>query len=91
MQRRNGATVENIFRLLSKDILLTATPALILAMLFPRQVSEGWLQQFAEKVPLHVWLFIGNCGGVLALIWGCILARSWKAASYNPVESIRKE
>lgn len=91
MRKVNGATVGNILRLLSKDILLTATPALILAMLLSRYVSELWLQQFAEKVPLHVWLFMGSCGGVLALIWGCILVRSWKVASDNPVESIRNE
>lgn len=91
MRKVNGATVGNILRLLSKDVLLTAMPALILAVILSRYVSEIWLQQFAEKIPLHVFIFIGSCGLVLVLIWGCVVARSWKVASDNPVESIKNE
>lgn len=91
MRKINGATVGNILRLLSKDVLLTALPALMLAVVLSRYVSEIWLRQFAEKIPLNVFIFIGSGGLVLALIWSCVLARSWKVASDNPVESIISE
>lgn len=91
LRKINGATVNNILRLLSKDVLLTAVPALILAGVLSRYVSEMWLRQFAEKVSLHVFIFLGSGGLVLALIWGCVLAQSWTVASDNPVESIQNE
>lgn len=91
MRKINGATVGNILRLLCKDVLLTAMPALILAVLFARYVSEVWLRQFAEKVSLHVFLFVGSGGLVLALIGGCVVARTWKTACDNPVKSIQNE
>ena len=66
----NGATAPNILRLLSKDVLITAFPAILLGVIASRVVGESWLRQFADKIPLTVFIFISTALLVLAIIWG---------------------
>lgn len=91
IRKVNGATAGSILGLLSKDILYTAFPAVLLGTLVSRFVGEGWLQQFADKIPLNLFLFIASTLVVLAIILGCVIFKSWNVANENPVKSIKSE
>ena len=91
IRKVNGATAPNILRLLSKDVLVTAFPAILLGVIASRVVGESWLRQFADKIPLTVFIFISTALLVLAIIWGCVILKSWNIANENPVRSIKNE
>ena len=91
IRKVNGATAPNILRLLSKDVLITAFPAILLGVIASRVVGESWLRQFADKIPLTVFIFISTALLVLAIIWGCVILKSWNIANENPVRSIKNE
>jgi putative ABC transport system permease protein len=50
-----------------------------------------WLQDFAYRVPLSWWIYVLAGGGALAI---ALLTVSWqaiRAATANPVDSLRAE
>jgi putative ABC transport system permease protein len=86
-----GATIPDIIQLLSIDyvklVLLGFTVALPLAWYAMHQ----WLQDFAYRINLSAWVFVG--AGLITLIVA-IVTVSWqsiKAAMMNPVKSLRSE
>lgn len=91
IRKVNGATGPNILRLLSKDVLVTAFPAVILGVIASRIVGEGWLRQFADKIPLTFLMFLSTALLVLAVIGGCVIFKSWNIANENPARSIKSE
>lgn len=54
-------------------------------------LTNGWLKNFAYKTALSWWIFIFT--GIIALIIALLTVswQSWKAATNNPVESLRFE
>lgn len=54
-------------------------------------VSEQWLQNFAERTPIHWWIFPAAFAVVCATVLTTVVVQSWRVATMNPVESIRTE
>ena len=86
-----GASVTQIISLLSKDFLKLILIAFIIATPIAWWGSYEWLQNFAYKTTISAWIFLS--GGLImfmmALLILCI--RTYKAASANPVKSLRTE
>lgn len=86
-----GASVMQIISLLSKDFLKLVLIAFIIAIPLAWWGGHAWLQNFAYKTNISVWIFLS--GGlimfVMALVILCI--RTFKAANANPVKSLRTE
>jgi len=86
-----GASIPQIITLLSKDFLKLVFLAFIIAIPIVWLAANKWLQNYAFKIDLNVWLFI--IGGIIMLLPALIilLLRTYKAASLNPAESLRSE
>lgn len=86
-----GASVSQIITLLSKDFLKLVLIAFIIAVPIVWIAANKWLQDFAFKIELSVWLFI--IGGLIMLLPALIIlfARTYKSAMANPVDSLRSE
>ncbi|MEO9069687.1 MAG: FtsX-like permease family protein, partial [Ginsengibacter sp.] len=86
-----GASVSQIITLLSKDFLKLIFLAFIIAIPIVWIAANKWLENFAFKIHLSLWLFI--LGGIMMLLLAFIilLLRTYKAAAANPVESLRTE
>jgi len=86
-----GASVAQIISLLAKDFLKLVILAFIIAVPIVWIAANKWLQNFAFKIELSVWLFI--IGGLIMLLLALLilLLRMYKAATANPVESLRSE
>ncbi len=86
-----GASVKNIFALVSREFLKPVVIAFLIAVPLCWWAMNTWLQNYAHRVNIHWWVFA--VAGILALaITICTVGyQSIKAAMANPVESLRTE
>ncbi|MEO6637318.1 MAG: FtsX-like permease family protein, partial [Ginsengibacter sp.] len=86
-----GASVAGITSLLSKDFIRLVLIAFIIASPLAWWAMNKWLQNFAYKMDISIWIFIlsGGIAIVVALI--TISFQAIKAAMANPVKSLRAE
>ncbi len=86
-----GATVANIVGLMSKDFLLLVAVSNIISWPVAYLIMNKWLQNFVYRVNPGAWIFIlsGLAALVIALV--TVSYQSIKAATANPVDSLRYE
>ena len=86
-----GASVSNIAGMLSKDFLKLVIISAIIAFPLAWWAMNKWLQSFAYRINISVWVFV--IAGVLALLIALITVsfQAIKAALANPVKSLRTE
>lgn len=86
-----GANVTDIAKLLSKDFLKLLLLANILAWPIAWYFMEKWLESFAFRIHIAIWVFLLAAGLAIVLALTTILFKSIKAAKINPVNSLRWE
>jgi len=91
IRKVNGAEVSHILNLLSKDIIWTASPAVLFGTAGAYFVGIQWLGQFAERISLQVYWFVLIAIVVLAMIFLSAVIKVWHIANENPVKSIKSE
>ncbi len=87
----NGASVFEIILKLAKSTFVLIVVAFIIAVPFAYLIMNIWLENFAYKISLSWWVFIG--AGIIT-VFLAMLSVSWqvfKAARRNPVEALRYE
>ena len=86
-----GASVLSVVSLLSKDFLKLVLIAILLASPLAWYAMHRWLGDFAYKIDTEWWIF--GLAGLLAVGIALLTVsyQSIKAASMNPVKSIRNE
>ncbi len=86
-----GASTSSITILLTKDFLKLVGLAFLIGAPIAWFALDKWLQEYAFRVPLSIWFFIG--AGMLAALIALLTvgARTMKAAAANPVKSLRTE
>jgi putative ABC transport system permease protein len=86
-----GASVTQIASLLSKDFLKLVAIAFVIAVPIAWWGAHQWLQNFAYKTSISWWIFVS--GGLVMFLMALIILsiRTFKAASANPVKSLRME
>ena len=86
-----GASITQIISLLSKDFLKLVFIAFVIAVPIAWWAGHKWLENFAYKTNISAWIFIagGSIMFIMALAILCI--RTFRAASANPVKSLRTE
>jgi ABC-type antimicrobial peptide transport system permease subunit len=86
-----GASVSQIIALLSKDFLKLVFLGFVIAIPIVWLAANKWLQNFAFQISLNVWLFITGGLIILVPVLAILLLRTYKAATANPVDSLRSE
>ncbi|HWK08340.1 MAG TPA: ABC transporter permease [Puia sp.] len=86
-----GASVSGIVQLLSADFLKLVGVALLISIPISWWAMHKWLQGFAYRVDLHWWMFA--LSGLLAIVIALLTVsfHTIKAATVNPVKSLRTE
>lgn len=86
-----GASVLNIVKSLSTEFLLLVGISAIIATPITWYIMTNWLQDFAYRINIYWWMFL--LSGCIALLtaMGTIGFQSIKAATANPVDSLRDE
>ncbi len=86
-----GAGVAGITVTLSKDFIKLVTIAIIIASPIAWYFMNTWLQNFAYRIKISLWVFL--IAGLFALFIALltIIFQTLKAAVANPVKSLRTE
>ncbi len=86
-----GANNSEILILLNTKFIVWLIIAFIIACPIAYYTMNKWLQNFAYKTELSWWIF-AVAGGITMLITILTVSwQSWRAATRNPVESLRNE
>jgi putative ABC transport system permease protein len=86
-----GASVSNIFLMLSKDFLILIGVAIIVAFPLSWWAMNNWLQGFAYRVNISAVIFIVAGASIIFITLLTISYQAIKAAVANPVRSLRSE
>ncbi len=86
-----GASAINIMTGLSKEFVLLVCLANAIAWPVAYYVMNRWLQQFASRTDLSLWAFILSGLAALFIAFLTIFYQSIKAATANPLKSLRYE
>jgi len=86
-----GASIGEIVRVLSVDFLKLVLIASIIAMPAAGYAMHTWLQDFAYRISMAWWVFLGATVLALLIAFVTISFQAIKAALANPVKSLRTE
>ena len=82
-----GATVLNVWRLLSKDFVILVFISLLIASPLAYYFMHGWLENYPYRVSISWWVFA--LAGLIAFLLTIVMVsfQAIKAAVTNPVKS----
>lgn len=86
-----GAGVATITLLLSKDFLKLVAVAILIASPLAWWMMNRWLQDFAYRTTINWTIFLGAGLTAVIIAWSTVCFHTLKAATANPVESLRSE
>jgi putative ABC transport system permease protein len=86
-----GATVTDIVAMLSKDFVRLVLMSILIASPIAWYFMHRWLQDFAYRIPISWWIYAiaGGCAIGVALL--TVSYQAIRAATANPVESLKVE
>ena len=91
VRRVHGASIKSILMMFAGQYARMVGIAFLFAVPVSYLIMHRWLQSFAYHIPLYWWVFALALLIVLAITSTIVLARSWRAARENPVNSLYKE
>ncbi len=86
-----GASGAKIVMLLSKEFLECILVATLIALPISYYAVFKWLQNFAYRTNISIWIFIASPAIALIIAAASICSQAVKAAAANPVDSLRYE
>ncbi len=85
-----GASVFNLWQLLSKDFVVLVVVSLFIASPLAFYLMHRWLQNYEYRTPVSWWIFASAGIGALVVTLLTVSFQSIKAALANPVNSLRQ-
>jgi ABC-type antimicrobial peptide transport system permease subunit len=86
-----GASVQQLLMLISKEFLKLVSIAFIIAVPLTWWLMDNWLQNYAFRVGISIWLF-GAVGVIVLLLTLLVVTlNTIGAAMANPIKSLRTE
>jgi ABC-type antimicrobial peptide transport system permease subunit len=86
-----GASVESIVFMFSKEFFKLILVGFALAAPCAWFMMNEWLSEFAYRIDLSAWIFLTGVGVTLLIAMVTVGYRSMRAATANPVKSLRYE
>ncbi len=86
-----GATVTNLWMLLSKDFIILVTIALLLAAPLAYYFMSDWIEKFSYRTDISIQVFLIAGFGAILITMITVSFQAIKAAIANPVRSLRSE
>lgn len=92
IRKVNGAQASDILKILNKDIVYIALPAIILGTFFSYFIGSEWIGQFAGlqinlSIPFYILLILI----MTVVIIATVIMKSWHVANDDPVNSIKND
>mgnify|MGYP003636680765 FL=1 len=86
-----GASIFNVWNMLSKDFLKLVIISCFIAVPIAYYIMNGWLQEYPYRVILKWWIFALAMVGAMLVTIVTVSFQAIKAAKANPVKSLRTE
>lgn len=86
-----GSTTGEILSMFNRRYLYILTGCFVVAVPFGWWIGQHWLESFAEKTPIRIWIFLISFLLVTALTLLTVTVQSWRTARENPANSIKTE
>lgn len=86
-----GASVQQLLYLISKEFLILVGIAALVSIPVTWWLLNNWLQNYAYRINISIWLFAGSCISVLLLTMLIVWLNAVRAAVANPAKSLRTE
>lgn len=86
-----GAEAYTIVRMFFREYTLLVILAGILALPLAYLAMSNWLQGYAYRTNIPLWLLAGIMTGVIAVVLSTVFGQVLKAANSNPAEVVKSE
>ena len=86
-----GASVFNLWGLLSKDFVMLVMLSLVIAAPLAYYFMHGWLQSYQYRTSLSWWIFAAAGMGAMVVTVCTVSWQAIRAAVANPTKSLRAE
>jgi ABC-type antimicrobial peptide transport system permease subunit len=86
-----GASVYNLWKMLSKDFVGLVIIGCFIAVPIAYYLMNQWLQQYEYRTTIDWWIFAMAIGTALLITVLTVSFQSVKAAVANPVKNLRTE
>ena len=86
-----GASVQNLFLLLTGDFLRLVLISFIISIPIGWYAMDKWLEGFAYHIDLSVWIFVFSGAATLGIALLTVSYQSIRASISNPVRALRYE
>lgn len=86
-----GATVQQLLMLISTEFLKLVAIAFLIAVPLTWYLMNNWLQKYAYHITINIWLFAAVGALILFLTLIVVSLNTMRAATANPVKSLRSE
>jgi putative ABC transport system permease protein len=86
-----GATVMNLWTLLSKDFVVLVIISCLISAPIAYYFMNEWLQNYTYKTEISWWIFVSAGAGALLITLLTVSYQAIGAALANPVKSLRTE
>ena len=86
-----GASVVNVWGLLSGDFVVLVSISLLIAAPLAYWAMRGWLQNYHYRTTMSWWIFAAAGVGALLITIVVVSVQAIRAALVNPIRSLRAE
>jgi putative ABC transport system permease protein len=86
-----GASTGNIIKLLLSEFVVLTLIALALAIFPTYLIANRWLEDFAFRINISIWIFLASAAFALFITIGTVIFKSYRAALYDPARTLRYE
>ena len=86
-----GAGIPGLVTMLTKEFIKWVILAGLLAYPAAYFIMNKWLQDFAYRIDISIWVFVLSGGIALMIAFATVSFQVIKAATANPIESLRYE
>lgn len=86
-----GATAVQVLVLLCREFFMLVFPANIIAWPISYLIMRSWLQGYAYRTSLNVFIFLGAMAAAMLTALISVGFQSFRAASMNPADALRYE
>jgi putative ABC transport system permease protein len=86
-----GATVSNLWQMLSKDFVVLVIISCFIAIPISYHFMNDWLQKYEYHTEISWWIFLATGSGALVITLLTVSFQAIKAAMMSPVNSLKAE
>jgi putative ABC transport system permease protein len=86
-----GASVANLWQMLSKDFVVLVLISCLVAAPIAWYFMNEWLQKYTYRINISWWIFVAAGAGALVITLLTVSYQAIKAALMDPVKSLKSE